>query len=463
MKVLFIVYDNESSINDFPLNIAYLSAVLREAGHDVTIYSQDVFHYPESHLTDYLNRNHFDIVGLGFVAGYWQYRKALKISKAVNDSTRRKDFSYILGGHGPSPDPEYFLKKTGADIVVLGEGERTIIELCDEEKYRPRKEIDGIAYIQDGKLVKTKPRELIQDLDSIPFPAWDLFPIEHYVLIPYPNKGHTDRLLPMLSSRGCSFRCNFCYRLDKGIRFRKVEKVAEEMQVLNEKYRINFVPFFDELLMTVPKRTEEICKAIIDLHLDIHWLCNGRLNYAKPRILKLMKKAGCVFINYGIESMDDQVLKNMNKALTVEVIKEGVKATLSEGISPGLNIIFGNIGDNAQSLRQGVKFILKHNDYSQFRTIRPVTPYPGCDLYYEAIKRGMIKDIGDFYENKHTNSDLMTCNFTDLTDNEFYKELYNANKVLVYAHLKHQIDSYDTTMQKLYLERDTTFRGYRHT
>ena len=168
------------------------------------------------------------------------------------------------------------------------------------------------------------------------------------------------------------------------------------------------------------ERTEEICNAFIEAKLNIKWDCNGRLNYAEPELLKLMKKAGCVFINYGIECFDDQILKNMNKALTVKMIEEGIKATLNAGISPGFNIIFGNIDEDENTLQKGVDFLLKYDDGSQLRTIRPVTPYPGCPLYYRAIEKGLLKDIEEFYETKHTNSDLMSINFTKLSDEKFH-------------------------------------------
>ena len=126
MRVLLIVYDNDSYIHWFPQGLAYIATALRNAGHEVEIYNQDRYHYPESHLTDYLTRSPFDVVGLGVIGGYYQYRKLLKISEAVNRVPNRP--YYILGGHGPSPEPEFYLKKARADAIVIGEGEITIIK-----------------------------------------------------------------------------------------------------------------------------------------------------------------------------------------------------------------------------------------------------------------------------------------------------------------------------------------------
>ena len=125
MKILFIAYDNESFLTSFPLGIAYLASVLRGKGCEVSIYSQDVYHLPEDHLVNHLQKNHFDLVGVGVIGGYYQYRKLLKISQAINSIPNRR-FFYVIGGHGPSPEPEFFLRKTGADAVVMGEGEVVI-------------------------------------------------------------------------------------------------------------------------------------------------------------------------------------------------------------------------------------------------------------------------------------------------------------------------------------------------
>ena len=215
--------------------------------------------------------------------------------------------------------------------------------------------------------------------------------------------------------------------------------------------------------MSSIKRTIEISKAFIKAKLNIRFTCNGRLNYAKPDVLELMKKAGCVFINYGIEAMDDKVLKNMNKALTTKQIINGIEATMEAGISPGFNIIFGNIGENKETLRKGVDFLLKYDDGAQLRTIRPVTPYPGSDLYNYAIKRGLLKDCEDFYENKHINSDLLAVNFTDMSDDDFHKSLFEANKRLLNNYFNHKCEEFIQQAETLYIEMNTTFRGFRQT
>ena len=461
MRLLLVVYDNDSYIHDFPTGIGYIAAVARKEGIDVEIYNQDVHHYPEQHLTDYLDKNKFDAIGLGVIGGYYQYRKLLKISEAIN-SSRNRPF-YMIAGHGPCPEPEYFLKKTKADAVVMGEGEITTINLLNAvENKQSLKTIKGIAY-RDGDQVHINDRqELIADIDTIPMSAYDLFPIEYYRLLRIPHINNNEFALSMITGRGCPFKCNFCYRMDQGFRARSSEGIIEEIKYLKSEYQISAILFVDELLMSSVERTRSLCEDFIKAKVNIKWGCNGRLNYAKKDLLKLMKEAGCVFINYGIEAMDDQILKNMNKALTTRQIISGIENTKSCGISPGFNIIFGNINENLETLQKGVDFLLKYDDGAQFRTIRPVTPYPGSPLYYEAIKNGLIKDCADFYENKHLNSDLMAVNFTQLSDDEFNRGLMEANSQLINNYYNKKRVAVLDEAANLYLNQNNKFRGFRH-
>ena len=460
MKILLITYDNESLIQWFPQGTAYIAATLLKFGHEVEIYEQDIHHYPESHLTQHLNDTYYDMVGLSFIGGYYEYRKAIKISEAINLSKQRP--FYVIGGFGPTPAPNYFLKKMNADAIVMGEGENTVIELLDFLKEKKDfKDVLGIAYQKDGRVFINPSRPLIEDVDSIPMPAYHLFNMEHYRLLRMPNCSRTDFIMPVLSGRGCTFTCNFCYRMDKGFRGRSNESIIEEIKYLQDNYGITYIAFSDELLMSSISRTMSLCEDIIKANLNIKWDCNGRLNYAKPKVLNLMKKAGCVFINYGIEAYDDQILQNMDKLLTCRQIENGIIETLKADISPGYNIIFGNIDETRETLMQGVEFLLKYDDGAQMRTIRPVTPYPGSPLYHLAIKEGMIKDIEDFYENKHTNSDLMTCNFTKLTDEEFYQALMDANESLLDNYQSRVKKNTKKQLEELYIQHDASFRGFR--
>lgn len=459
-RILLIAYDNDSYIHWFPQGLAYIASALIEAGYDVDIYQQDINHYSESDLTNYLNEVKYDIVGVGLCGGYYQYNKLLKISKAINASEQRPFF--MIGGHLVSPEPHYFLRKTQADAIIVGEGEETVVDLAYAViNNESLKNIDGIAFRIREYTYFNKRRGLITNIDSIKMPAYHLFDINNYRLLRMPHCDNKDFVMPVLSGRGCTFKCNFCYRMDKGFRPRSPESIINEIKFLQKEYGISYIAFSDELLMSSEKRTIDLCNTFIKENLNIKWDCNGRLNYATPEVLSLMKKAGCVFINYGIESVDDVVLRKMNKNLTVKQITIGVENTIKAGISPGINIIWGNIGDTKDTLMKGVKFINDYSDDAQMRTIRPVTPYPGSDLYYYAIKNDLLNSIEDFYEHKHINSDLLTINFTKYSDSDFHKLLYDANSLLISEHFKRQKTHNIIQAHDLYSGNKKDFRGFR--
>ncbi|MDP3880109.1 MAG: radical SAM protein [Dehalococcoidales bacterium] len=352
MRVLLIAYDNDSYIHAFPLGLAYVASALRNQGHEVQVYNQDVYHYPESHLTEFLRHHPFDAVGVGMCGGYYQYQKLKKLRAAVPP-----DVEFWLGGHIVSPDPGYFRDNFHL-VPFIGEYDYT------------------------------------ENLDALPYPAWDLFPIDYYSLFRLPRTDNKDRCFPVLSGRGCPFRCNFCYRMYQGYRLRSPEKVGEEIKYLKNKYSINYIQFDDELFMISPERTDEMCDVLQPL--EMKWWCNGRLNYAKPKVLKRMREAGCVFVNYGIECFDDTVLKNMNKNLTTKQIQEGIEATLKEGISPGFNMIWGNIGDTKETLRKSVDFLLKYDDHAQLRTIQAGNALSWLRFILQSYRDGITGGDGGF-------------------------------------------------------------------
>ncbi|MFH0732473.1 MAG: radical SAM protein [Candidatus Omnitrophota bacterium] len=464
MKLVFLIYDNDASLNDFPLGIGYLISVLRQDGFndaDIHLLNMDVYHHSDEELFEYLKVNDFDAVCIGMIAGYWQYEQFKRMMAAVNRLKKRPKI--ILGGYMFTPEPEFFIKKFEADYIVLGEGERSFLALIRKlSDNKSCQDIPGLAYSFAGKIVTTERQKPIQDLDSVPFPAWDRFPIENYVAKIRIPVGRSQRSMPVITSRGCTHKCAFCYRMEPGYRMRSLDNVMEECKRLIKDYHINAICFRDELLMSSVRRASEFAERIIKEKLNIHFDIDGRLSVARLDLLKLLKRAGCVYINYGIESLDQDVLDKMNKMQTTDEIITGIEATIKSGINPGLNVIFGNVGDNRETAAKTVEFLRKYNTYGELRTLKPVTPYPGSPLYYLALKKGLIKDCEDFYENKHLNSDLFACNFTQLQEGELYDILYESNQILVKDHFQHVAKKHIEAHRKLYYEKDATFRGVRH-
>lgn len=441
-NVLLISYDNGSHLPVFPMNIFYLMGALQKAGHVVGVWFQDIHHEKDEALNKFLDVGYFDVIGIGFVAGYYPYKKVKAISKIINTNSKRKTITYVLGGHGPAGAPEYFLDKFGADNVVVGDGEDAI---CDVAEGCDR----GI--IQGGN-VNSYP-----DLD-----CYRAFPMDVYRLNRCPTSRLTDFTMPILSSRGCKWNCSFCYRMRDGFHEREVESIIEEITFLHEYFFINHFDFEDELLMSSVKRTEAICEGISQLPFKIRWDANGRLNFADPKLLKKMKSAGCEYVNYGIESLDQKLLNQMGKGLTLDQICRGIEATLSAGVSPGLNLLWGFPENTEQDLWEEVEFLKKYSPNDELRTIRPVTAYPGCPLFEKAKKDGLVKDAEDFYENLHVNSDLISINFMDYPDELAHEMLYKANTALIANYYSDKLDISLDAARDLYINNDTEFRGFRN-
>ena len=465
-RVLLIVHDVYQDDNEFPLGVAYLASVLRREDVDVSIYCQDVFHYPNYHLADLLQGSSFDLIGLGFLAA--RYRKTVEpLCEVINKC--KKDAWLVLGGHGPSPIPEYVLNKTGADVVVIGESEDTIVDLVRCKVNREDlADVKGIAYRQDHEVAINERRRPITALDTIPFPAWELFPIETYTsCCLYPGQDRTERSLAMISTRGCSNRCSFCYRMEKGIRLRSIENVVQEMKCLSSEYGVSYYSFQDELFVLNKKRLFEFEDALQKEKMTIKFSCDARVDMFDKEMAQCLKRIGCKKVNVGFESMNQKVLDRMCKRTTMEENLRFAEMAKEAGLNMGLNVIWGNPYDTEESLRGIVEFLKTYNTYGEVRTIRPVTPYPGSPLYCDAIRKGLLEGPDDFFD-KFKNSDLLTANFTDIPEDRFYQLLFEANKELAIDHFKHTtgdmteakkiIDSF----HDLYFLEQYEFSGARH-
>lgn len=461
MKILFVMYDNEAAQNFIPTGTCYVAAYLKKNGYeDIHYYNQDVYHYPEEHLTEYISNNNFDVVGLGFVAGYFQHKKIINICKAINKAKHRP--FVVLGGHGPTPVPEFYMKVTGADAVITGEGEIPFLSLVKAlENKTSFYDVKGIAFRDGDKFVVNEREMPIRDLDTVPYPYYELLPMEYYINAKLFQMKRTDRMIYLVSSRGCNYRCNFCQRLEKGIRFRSVENIIDELKKYIRDYHITFVVFLDEIFMFSEKRVTELTEGILRENIKINYWCTGRLNIVNQQILKMLKKSGCTYIDYGIEQFDNIALQKMNKKQTEEQIIRGIELTQKGGIRIGFNIIFGNLGDTRESLRKSINLLKKYNDYGQLRVIRPVTPYPGSPLYYTAIEKGLLAGPEDFYK-KHKNVELFTVNFTDIPDDEFHRLMFETNKEIINDYYNHLKKESIKNFYDVYFKGDAGFRGARH-
>jgi radical SAM superfamily enzyme YgiQ (UPF0313 family) len=408
------------------------------------------------------------MICVGFMAARFK-ETIIDLCQTIND--KKKDAWLVLGGHGPSPIPDYIMEITKADIITIGEAENTIIDLLETKiKNSNLRNIAGIAYRDEkGETIVNQRAVPVEKLDEIPFPLWEAFPMEKYVSsVRVYGQEKGEKSLSIITSRGCVNRCNFCYRLEKGIRTRSIPNIIEEMRILYDKFGVTCYFFQDELFVLNKKRLLDFENALKDSGLKIKFFCNARVDIMDEEMISILKRCGCKFINFGFESSNDKVLKLMKKNATAAQNLKVLKMVKKEGgIGFGLNFIWNNIGDDEATLRENAKLIKKYNTYDQCRTIRPVTPYPGSDLYYEAIRLGKIKGPGDFFD-KFKNSDLITINFMEIPDSRAYELLIEINTDLILDHYRHTGQSMQkakqliTNLRDLYAGKIKNFRGVRH-
>jgi len=454
MRILLVMHECNSPYNVFPYGIGYLAAVLRDAGHSVTIFDQATSHYSDKELYSFIkSEKPFDLIGVGFQVAYFHI--AEKACKAIKDACGNTPL--VLGGSAPSASPAYFIRKFNADYVQIGEADHSILALANALQGDTKLEdVGGLCWKQDDNIIINPRKDPPKDLDALPFPAWELFDMKSYTFPRRcPGVPSLIKALGILTSRGCPYTCKFCYRIEKGFRVRSIENCLEEIRLLINKYGVNFVAFHDDLFMIGKKRTLEFCEAIEKSGLRFYWSCNGRFNIADREQLKAMKRTGCALISYGLESGDQKILDEMDKKITVEQILEVSAITKEEGILVAVPSMFGLPGETQESLNKTVETVIAATSWHDKRTIRPMQPYPGSPYWYQCIKQGLLKDEDDFYS-RYFSSEKWTVNMSDVPDSEFDRVLYEANEKLLRKHYEHALETDINMFERVYFQQDAT-------
>lgn len=420
LKILIISPPYRLSAVCLPLGLAYIAAVLRKAGYPVEVIDMDVKNYAPNEYKRILQEKKFDVLCLGGMITAWNFFKFT--SDYVKEI--KPDVKIVIGGGVITSTPRSFLSVSPADVGVIGEGEDRILDiLAAFESGRSLSDIPSIVYRENGEIKQTAPGPLIEDLDRIPFPAWDLFEVEKsYACFPSHDSLLTaKRQMAIATSRGCPYQCTFCYS-EKKMRFRSVENVIAEMEELKRRYGITHFSLVDDLFVAQKKRVVHFCEELIRRKMNVSWSASGRCNLADYELYKLMKKAGCYELGLGIESGSATVLDSIKKKQTPEQVVNAVKIVQQAGIIPGGTFILGLPAETPETVRETVEVYKTINSH---RTLMNqfffATPYPGTELYNEVRKKGRIPDEIAFFEKLSEKGDAVdfVINCTEaFTDNE---------------------------------------------
>ncbi len=406
MKVLFInpPYTNfegmkNSAGHTIPLNLAYLSSYLKsKLNCEVKMLDCEADGLGYKEIEERIRDYEPEIIGITTLTPPMKHvLKITGISKKINPNCK-----VVLGGVHPTALPEQTLKETGAHFIVLGEGEETFYELVKglvENTLSPEK-IDGLCFKNDaGKVIKNKEREFVKNLDDLPFPDRDLFDLAKYYSAPTKRVSDEKIATPILTSRGCAFRCVHCVSevlWHRTIRFRSVENVISEIEECVNKYGIREFNILDDTFTLNKGRVLEFCKSVADKNLRIYWICFSRVNTIDQEMVESMKKAGCKKISFGLETGSQKVLDLMNKDTTLEMGRHAVSIVRKSEMQVHASFMFGNLGETKDTIKETIKFA-KSLDLDN-ATFFITAPVPGTYLFKVAMKNGQINETTKWEE-----------------------------------------------------------------
>lgn len=417
-----------SKPNVLPLGLGYIASVLRSAGHEVEVMDINAYRWTQKEVEDKIIRAEFEVVGIGAIVTVYKYVKWLiGVFKKYHPGKKM-----IIGGSVGTSVPHIILKKTQADIVCIGEGEITILELITA--LEKRKDLVGVSGVwfkdESGEIVQTKKREPMSDLDSLPYPAWDLFPMDIYLKNPIGalnrNKwidGGADEKTPLSmnlsATRGCPYKCIYCYHDFMGQRYRhrSAGHIVEEMKALRERYGVEYFHFIDDEFSLKKDFIYSFCEAVkLEFKGEITWGCTGRVNLMDEPLVVAMVDAGCELIGYGIESGSQKMLDFIKKGVTVEQAKNAIRLTQKYLGWADCSFMIGYPGETRETLGETINFCEELNLTPE--VVFFLTPYPGTELYKMARLQGKIKDEEEYAIGLGEQGERLQINFTNFSDEE---------------------------------------------
>jgi radical SAM superfamily enzyme YgiQ (UPF0313 family) len=364
-----------------PLDLAYPASILEQNGFSVDIIEANINKYSTKKVRELIGDERPDITFVNTSPlDRWQC-PYLDITPAINTIEAIKSGgtkTAVIGPHGTISPGWLFEKSDAVDFVVRGEPEYTCLELV--KNVDNPENIEGLSYRERGNIKNNVNREPIKDLDSLPYPAYHLLDLKKY-----------ERGL-MLTSRGCPYRCIFCFKemyYGNRYRTRSPENVIGEIEYLLGEGLTRI--YFQDLEFTVDnKRAEKICDMILEKGLNFRWACSARVDNVTEDLLKKMKKAGCAWINFGVESGSQKVLDISRKKIKKEDTKRIVKASKKLGLIRSHFSLFGLPGEDMETINEHLDFMIELG--LPYGANLPI-PYPGTELNVMGQKEAG-KEIG---------------------------------------------------------------------
>jgi anaerobic magnesium-protoporphyrin IX monomethyl ester cyclase len=355
MKIVLVRPFYNSYIITPPLGLGYLSSILKQNGIQTIIIDALMLGLSEKELIAAIKKEKPDAVAITCLTAF--SREVVSLSKCLKALSMR----VIIGGVHPTFLPFRTLCDSGCDFVICGEGEVPLLRLI-KNNFNP-KGIKGIYHQNNLKRENKKIEfaEIIENINDLPFPDWEQMDPRKYTKAPH---GLFVRHFPIgivIATRGCPYECTFCSSpnfFKRHVRFRSPENIVDEIEYLVKTFKTREIHFEDDNLTLKRDHTERLCRLIIERGLKIFWACpNGiRADKVDKDLIKLMKRSGCYYLSFGIESASLEILKNIKKKISLDVIKKSIDIASHERILTQGFFVFGLPGETQKTIEQTIKF-----------------------------------------------------------------------------------------------------------
>jgi anaerobic magnesium-protoporphyrin IX monomethyl ester cyclase len=365
------------------LGLGYLAAVLEKNHYQVDVIDCQVLKLSFDESRSELRKRKPDVVGM--TATTLTYKSALQIARIAKE-VHPNCVTALGGPHVTFWDDKALEECPQLDVVVRREGENTMLELVQRiEKGKDYNDVVGTTCRKNGKIIRNPDRLYIEDLDSLPFPARHLWPME--------KLRETEDILYLATSRGCVYWCEFCTTVrmhGRKYRIRSPKNVVNELEFLHKTYNVSNFTFCDDAFTVDQARTKDLCNDILSRGLKIKWNCGTRVDMLTKDLLQKMKEAGCISVWFGVESGSQQVLDAMKKGITPELTAKVFGWVREVGLKPVPNVILGFPGETKKSAWETIKFIEKISpDDVGFYNV--ATPFPGTPMYDLVLEKGWLR------------------------------------------------------------------------
>ena len=376
-----------------PISLGYVAAAIEKAGLPIAVYDDFLLQGSDSGLYNAIKKEKPDLIGLTcFTPNYPGVQRIV--------SFVRKNFPQIkilLGNIHADIFAEFFLSRGFADFVIHGEGEITTVELIKALMQKTDvAAVQGISYLEGGQIRKTPERGYITDLDSIPFPAWHLFPYQRYSLFSFARLANPATLI--LGSRGCSFKCSYCSLKIMGTarRKRSVGNIVDEIEFMHEKYGMKQVAFVDPIFPINTREAVAFRDQMVSrgLHKKVVWTTETRVDLMNDETAAAIYEAGCRRVMFGFETGSDETLKSIVKNTTTLRAQRAVDISRRHHLEIIGFFMLGVPGENKATMEKTIRFARDLKiDFAKFTVF---VPYPGTDVYEELVAQGKIKETEDW-------------------------------------------------------------------